>query len=470
MVSFVLMHTIVCLGTAAESGTIITLWPLFDYRTSPATGYSNLSILGPIFKREHSGSTTTTALRPLFFSSSSPETDDSDILYPVASSSSSGEDSDTQILKLYQKHVSRSGTVEEKRETMLFPFYISGRSEKYGPYTSVFPFHGDIYERFWRDEYHYTLFPLYGRTVKDGKVSTNYLYPFFNTISGESESGFQLWPLYGQASKEGVYEKRFILWPFFSSEKLAKDTDNPVESINLLPFYASSRSPRRSATYAPWPLCGVVRDGSGQVLEQDFFWPFWLTASGKDTRTERYLPFYAESRTKDSRSRWVMWPFYREESIDSPGFRQSKTSLLYFLFSRSDESWPQAGRDRARSSFWPLYAWKRDEDGMHTLTMPALVEPVVWNDGVERNWGPLWRIMIAKWNDNGDSTTSLLWNFYWREKRGGESAGELFPLLAWRSSNTGAEFKVLKGLFGYSSDAGKTSVTILWLTFGGGHQ
>ena len=45
-----------------------------------------------------------------------------------------------------------------------------------------------LYERFWRDEYHYVLFPLYGKTVKKGTTTRNYLYPFFSTISGEKEA------------------------------------------------------------------------------------------------------------------------------------------------------------------------------------------------------------------------------------------------------------------------------------------
>jgi hypothetical protein len=130
-----------------ETGAIITLWPLFDYRSSPATGYSNLAILGPLFKREQSGDTTRTAIRPLFFTQAAPAAEESDILYPLASTSSNGEDSDTQVLRLFQRHVSRSGAPEEKRDTMLFPFYITGRSESHGPYTSVLPFHGDIYDR-----------------------------------------------------------------------------------------------------------------------------------------------------------------------------------------------------------------------------------------------------------------------------------------------------------------------------------
>jgi len=451
----------------SDQGSVTTFWPLFDYRSSPATNYSNLSILGPVFKRERSGDTTRTAIRPLFFNQSSPDSDETDFLYPIASTSSSESGSDTQMLKLFQKHVSRTGTPEEKIETMLFPLYISGRSEKYGDYTSVFPIYGNIYERFWRDEYHYTLFPLYSRTVKNGTTSTNLLYPIFNFTSGENEHGFALWPLYGQSSKQGVYEKKFVLWPFYISEKSGLNTNNPIEKTYLLPLLASQRSPQQSSTYAPWPFCGVVRDASGNVVERDFFWPFWLTARSKDSSTERFIPFYSSSRVKDSTSNWILWPIYRNQSIDSTTFKQDKTSLFYFLFSHSDESWPQLGRDRANSSFWPLYAWKRDEDGMRTLTMPAPVEPVIWNDGVERNLAPLWRIFITKWDDKGDGATSIFWNFYWSETRGNERAWELFPLISYTYTAKNTDFRLFKGLFGYSSKFGKSSLSLFWIPLGG---
>ncbi|MSN26181.1 MAG: hypothetical protein GJV46_09975 [Geobacter sp.] len=452
-------------AAAAEEGTVTTLWPLFDYRSSPATGYSNLSILGPIFKREHSGDITRTAIRPLFFNQSDKESDDSDILYPLASTSSGGGDSSTQIMKIYQKHVSRAGTSEEKRDSMLFPFYISGESEKYGPYQSFFPIHGDIYQRFWRDEYHYTLFPLYGRTVKNGTTTNNLLYPFFNTVSGENESGFQFWPLYGQSAKQGVYSKQFVFWPFYIRESLGLNGDNPTENLSMIPFYASSTSPKRSSTHTPWPFCGVVRDGQGQVIERDIFWPFWVTAQGKDYSIERFIPFYAKSKVKDSTSDWLMWPIYRHETIDSASFRQDKTSLFYFLFSRSDESWPELGKDRARSGFWPLYAWKRDEAGVRLLTMPALTEAVITNDRLERNWAPLWRLFIAQWDDKGNNAVSLLWNLYWQEQRGEELAWELSPLVSYRSTVAGTEFKLLKGLFGYGGGKEGTSLRLFWIPF-----
>lgn len=461
----ILASAVISVPASAEEGFIATLWPLFDYRSSPATGYSNLSILGPIFKRERSGSTTITAVRPLFFNSTLPGSTDSDILYPIASTSFSGGDSDIQVLKIFQKHVSRGGSSEEKRDTMLFPFYISGKSEKYGPYSSYFPINGDIYERFWRDEYHYTLFPIYARTVKKGTTTTNWLYPIFSTVSGDRESGFQIWPLYGQAAKEGVYAKRFLFWPFFTSESLGLDSDTPTENRYLLPFYASSESPQRSSTYIPWPFCGVVKDGKGSVIERDFLWPFWMTAEGKDYSIQRFIPFYAESRVKDSRSRWLMWPLYRHQSIDSTSFRQEKSSLLYFLFNRTDEIWPESGKNRASSALWPLYAWKRDESGLRTISLPALAESVIWNDGVERNWAPLWRLFIARWDDKGNNAVSLLWNLYWQERRGEELSWELSPLVAYSSTAGGREFRLFKGLFGFAEEKNSTTLSLFWIPF-----
>ena len=98
--------------------------------------------------------------------------------------------------------------------------------------------------------------------------------------------------------------------------------------------------------------------------------------------------------------------------------------------------------------------------------MPALVEPVFWNGGVERNLAPLWRVFISTWDDQGNGATSILWNLFWREKRGAESAWELSPLVSYRSAKEGSEFKLLKGLVGYATDKGGTSLSILWIPFG----
>jgi hypothetical protein len=99
--------------------------------------------------------------------------------------------------------------------------------------------------------------------------------------------------------------------------------------------------------------------------------------------------------------------------------------------------------------------------------LPALVEPVVWSDGVERNWAPLWRVYISTWDEAGNSATSVLWNLFWHERRGDEIAWELSPLFSWRSSRMMSGFKLLKGIFGIENRQDTTAVTLFWMTFGG---
>ena len=452
-----------------EEGTIFTFWPLVDYRESPREGYSNLSLLGPLFKFQQRKDDRDLAVRPFFYRTSNVKDKGAATayLYPLASSESSPEVSTVQVLKLYQKNIYRKDE-EEKQEkgTMLFPFYISGRSEKYGPYTSVFPLYGDIYERFWRDEYHYVLFPLYGRTVKNGTTNRNYLYPFFSTTEGEKESGFQFWPLYGQSAKEGVYRKRFMLWPFYLQEQSGLDTDNPTRKLYLLPLYAATDSPKVTARYYLWPFFGHKQEREGNREEWDYFWPFVRTIRGDTRSLDSFLPFYSRDENKGARKLWYMWPLYKHEETDSAVFRQERDRVLYFLYWDSRESWPKDGASRHRTAFWPFFIFNRDERGIKSLSLPALVEPVLDKEGIERSWAPFWRLYQQRWNDKGDSAVSFLWNLYWHEQRDEELAYEFFPALAYRSGHTSADLKLLKGFVHYRNETGGKSLSFFWLPFG----
>ena len=452
-----------------EEGTIFTLWPLVDYRESPAENYSNLSLFGPLFKFQKKGNDRDTALRPLFYDTANTKTDwsSTEYLYPLASSSTSSEASTVQVMQLYQKNIyHKDEEGKQEKGTMLFPFYISGRSEKYGPYTSVFPLYGDIYERFWRDEYHYVLFPLYGRTVKKGTTTRNYLYPFFATTDGERESGFQAWPLYGQSAKEGVYSKRFVLWPFYMKEQSGLDTDNPTKRLYLLPLYAATDSPKSTARYYLWPFFGHKTDSQGNLEERDYFWPFVRTIRG-DTRTlDSFLPFYSRDERKETRKLWYMWPLYKHEEMDSAVFRQDRDRVLYFLYTDNRESWPKDGSEKRRTAFWPLFVYNRDPRGIKSLSLPAPVEPVLDREGIEKVWAPFWRIYQQRWNDQGDSAVSFLWNLYWHESRSDGLAYEFYPVMAYRSGKRLADFQLLKGFVRYRSDAGEKKLSFLWLPFG----
>ncbi len=453
---------------AGEEGTVFTFWPLIDYRESPREGFSNLAILGPLFKLQHQGGARDLAIRPLFYDSTrnNGQTSQTIYLYPLAATETTPAATKVSILELYQTSIFHKGEEGEEHNRMLLPFYLSGSSAKYGPYTSVFPFYGDIYERLWRDEIHFVMFPLYSRTVKGGTTNRNYLYPLFALTSGERESGFQFWPLYGQSAKEGVYHKRFVLWPLFMRESTGLDTANPTERLYLFPFYAAGDSPTRHSRHYLWPFVGHTADQGKQVEEWDYLWPIWYTIRGEGRKVDSYIPFYSRVEKSESVKYTYIWPLYSHEVMDSASYRQERDRILFWLYSDKRESWPVDGKERRRIAFWPLFLYNGNPHGGYSISLPAPVEPVLDKEGIEKSWAPLWRLYQQKWNDAGDSVVSVLWNLYWHERRGDELAYEFFPLLAYSSEQKRTELKVLKGLIRYRNKDGESDFSLLWLPFG----
>ena len=456
-------------GGEEEPGTIFTLWPLVDYRESPGDGFSNLSILGPLIKIQQKGDEGTTAVRPFVYRTFDKREGDAETsyLYPIASSRESSSASTFQILKLFQVNTFRKDEPDKaKSDSMLFPFYIRGSSETHGPYMSVFPFYGTLYGRLWRDEIHYTLFPLYSRTVKKGTTTRNYLYPFFSTTTGERESGFQFWPFYGSAAKEGSYESRFVLWPFYLHERKGLDTDNPTERFTVFPFYSSTESPRVSSRTYLWPFMGWTSDREARQEERRYLWPLVMTSTGEKREVKRYFPFYAQERSGETLKRWYLWPLYRHDEIVSDTYCRERDRVLFFLYSDLHEQWPIDGAERRRISLWPVFVFNRDTRGVKQFSFPAPLEPVFSQEGIERSWAPLWRVYIQRWSDSGDSAASFLWNLYWHERRGKDLAYELFPLVSYRSEGERADIAVLKGFIRLRENNGLKTLSLFWLPFG----
>ncbi len=441
-----------------------------DYRESPRERYSNLSILGPLFKYQKSGDNRDLALRPLFYRTSNTREKASSTyyLYPVASSENTPEAGNAEVLQLFRTSTFRKEEAEPQREssTMLFPFYVSGESKKYGPYRALFPIYGDIYERFWRDEYHFVLFPLYGSTVKKGTTTRHYLWPIFATTSGENESGFDVFPLYGQSHKTGVYEKRFVLWPFYTSEKTGLNTDNPTEKKFIFPLYASTDSPKRTSRSYLWPFFGYTEDRGKKVEEVDYFWPFITKVRGEKKNGDAFLPFYSHESYPEGEKTWYMWPLYKHEELKSDIFGQEQDRVLFFLYRDNREYWPKDGNQRRRNTLWPLYLYRKNTDGVSSFSFPALLEPILDKDGIEKEWAPLWRLYQRRWDEAGNSTSSVLWNLFWHERRGDDLAYELFPLISYRRTAKERELKLLKGLISLKRDGGQEGVNLFWLPFG----
>lgn len=459
----------------AGEGTVLTLWPLVDYRRSPEVDYTNLNILGPLFNYERKGREVEYGLRPFYFHAADPEegTGYSEYLYPVARRKSGPGRSGFRGLLLLDYDFGQPRAGNSDRFT-LFPLLFYGRSEQRGRYFALFPVGGKIYDRFGRDEIRFVLFPLYGQTRRKGTTATNLLWPVFARIRGEGESGVKVWPLFGVSRKEGVYRKRFFLWPVFFRYDLQLDTADPVRKRAVFPLYLAEDSPGLSARTYLWPFFSHLENRTKGYEEWNFPWPLFRLSRGEYKEGIKLLPFYADERTGDSRKRWFLWPLFKIEETRSEAFRRRRDRVLFFLFSRLEEfrGEEEAPRKR-RTALWPLFTFEEVEGVGHFYAF-SLLEPFFpENEGLARNWAPLWRLYQRKWDRRGNEISSFLWHLYWKERRGGDLAVELFPLFSYfGEEGRGFDFRLLKGLVRLHSgeDGGRLHFLYLPWGFGWGAQ
>jgi hypothetical protein len=140
--------------------------------------------------------------------------------------------------------------------------------------------------------------------------------------------------------------------------------------------------------------------------------------------------------------------------------------VLFFLYRSNHESWPKDGSDRRRTALWPLFLYQSNTRGVSSFSFPAPVESLFDKEGIEKNWAPLWRLYQARWDEEGNSASSFLWNLYWHERRGGELAYEFFPLVSYRGLDQGSELKLLKGMISLKRSGEEKEVSLFWLPFG----
>ena len=452
---------------ATAEGTTLTFWPLVDWRSSPATEYAALHLLGPLFKWQARGEEREVALRPLFYYTAAGATAETDVLFPLIQHNADAGYRSFDVLSLLSDQDDPAHGGGGHRFT-LFPLIFYDRAPRIGTNFALFPLGGRIRGRFNRDEIDFALFPLYGRTRKGETTVTNLLWPFFALVDGPGESGFKAWPLFGFSSKKGSYRKRFLLWPLIFDYDLALDTDHPQRIRSFWPFYGSNVSPQRTTRVVLWPFFSFREDREKGYKKWDFPWPLLGVTRGNKYYGNRFFPIFAYDTNGEKEKLWLAWPIYRFERLDSPALQRRRHSVLFFLYRDQHESVPgEQGERLHRVTFWPLFRYQRLH-GVADFSLLALLEPIFpESDGVERNWAPLWRIYHGKWDRHGNRIDSLLWNLFWLERRPNGVAMELFPLFSLREAGDGdADFSLFKGLFRYRRCGTQRTVRLFYLPWG----
>lgn len=450
---------------AAMSRDAWTLWPLLDLRQDADTDQWSLQLLGPLVFWQPTPDSTLTGVRPLWVQETWTETERSelDLLYPLASWRRDEAADRWSMLNLFTGRAAPDGS----ERTTLFPIYFSSRDEEGERHHALFPLGGTIANSLGRDRIRFALFPLYSQTEKDGTRATNILWPFFawiDSVEGHDETGFKLWPLYGQSERAGVYRRKMVLWPFYIRADERLNSDHPRHLVASFPFYYDDRTPEREMRAWCWPFFIEKRDIVRGTQDVWAPWPLVRVLDGPEHHGHRFLPFYSDETWPGNRKRWTLWPIYkREERWDDSRYR-TRDRVLFFLYSHLQET---VGEEtvKERDALWPLYTWERVGERERFFTL-SLLEPFFpENRSVDRSLGPLYRLLSWESDPQRGERLSLLWHLAWIESRQADRAMELFPLVSWRDqpSQTLWEFKLVKGLLGLRSEAGKTTFFLLFV-------
>ncbi len=437
-------------------------------------GHMRLRVLGPFFERAtHDDGQTLTAVRPLYSRYDDPEMERrrSEYLWPVGYTKQFRDEHSGRVLLAFWTRFDVEDP-DSRYRFWLFPLYFQGRDKHGEEYAALFPLGGRIHEFLGRDEIEFILFPLYLRTELNEVPSHSFLWPIISHTQGRGIYRFRVFPFYGQNRHRDRYNKKFVMWPFWTSAEYYYEGSSgsgyilfPVYGrltledqrswMVLPPFFRVSRGERVNMVLAPWP---IFQRRTGEI-RQTYIWPLWGTKTMRGTH-----------------SRFFLWPFLQEERIDRGDTVARRFYLLPFYYSDTHRERAPAAPDPQEpvprgtmvsnyQKIWPLLSYIRDGDEVR-FRMLALW-PLKYTPSIERNYAPFWSlIQHARYEEASD--TEILWGLYRRQRRGEDkSYTSLFPLFDRtrddRHDEAVRRWSFLKGLIGYERRGTNRRYQLLYL-------
>lgn len=421
--------------------------------------------LGPLVESACSPSNQTLrTIRPLHASAVDPVRSwkFNEWIWPLAATAQLRNQRATRVLLAYHRDMDVTDYRGPYRLAVI-PLYFQGRDDDYSRYWALFPVGGSIHDFLFQDEINFVLWPLH-HTIRQGEVrSSTWLWPIYSRTHGKGISRFRVFPFYGRSRQRNDFEKKFILWPFWTASKFYQPSrgrgfilfplygrinlDDQDSWLVLPPFFRYAKGERLNLLYAPWP----------------FFQRSW-----GETDKLYVWPLYGYRRTTGFKSSFLVWPFFQKETVDRGDTVVRRSLVLPLYFSEKQtarKSGGQKGREivARKSRFWPLWYYQRE--GEHRRFRMLSLWPLRQSPRIERQWAPLWTLYDdVRVADNAD--TELLWGMYRSQRRGEEYCyRSVFPL--WASERRLGDtpersWSVLKGLVGYDRDSTQRTLRLLY--------
>src|SRR5262249_47718782 len=167
------------------------------------------------------------------------------------------------------------------------------------------------------------LFPAYLELDEPRVERRFYGFPFVSTVGGEDGSGWRVWPFYGSTAIAGRERNPHVLWPFFVESERPVPADRRGDPLLVLPAYlALDGDERTSRGYGVLAYTHTIdqREGYEAIGSP---WPvvFRDRRLGEEGyRVWRLAPIYGWSDRDGIRSRFILWPLYRETDQEDGDF------------------------------------------------------------------------------------------------------------------------------------------------------
>ncbi len=439
--------------------------PLYS-RDTDVFGNARWRALGPFLECNRADSNHVfRALHPLYSVLDEPNIKrrEANVLWPVWIDKQLDTQSMWHFMVLLYRNDFDVTDAAGRYEFALFPFYFQGRGFDRKPYLAVVPFGGVLRDFLGWDETWFVLFPLtmYNRTNQT--ETRSWLWPFVSYTWGGGHDRFRVLPFYGITRFRMDYEKRFILWPVWSSVKYnyPKSSGSGYILFPLVghlklsnqetwmvvpPLTRFSKGAKKSEVNCPWPLF----QWSSGTVNRLYFWPFWgsKTMEGND-------------------SSFVLWPLYRQArryGALEERFRIMLMPLLYYTSEHKPSREAPGQMDLVSRSLkvWPLFSSQSAPDRFQLRVLSLF--PFMDYKYIERNYAPLWTL-YSHASCGSLKEDELLWGlFRWRRAADGPKHLSLFPLFEVdrKGGGAGGSWSLLKGLAGYERAGAKKTFRVLY--------
>lgn len=355
---------------------------------------------------------------------------------------------------------------------LIVPFvwfhYEPGRPDQ--SYYGLFPIYGELQD-FTFEKATWILFPLYATITSGDTTRMGTPWPFIQTLHGPGTGGALVWPFFGHWWQEGRMDYQFLLWPLIYRKVDQLDRPIPRVREGFLPFWATEHGEFVDDVTILFPFFGWKEDRTKNYTEERYFYPFFMQGRGDNEYINRWAPFYTHSIITGVDKTWVMWPAWRDRSMQDQGLILRRKQLFYFLYwNETQRSATNPDLEAAyETHVWPWISQYNNGAGLKQAQLFSPFEVFYpHNESIRDLFTPIFAFWRSQWNTNtGESKQSFMWDFIVEEKTEDSTRFEINPFfLVHDVAPDHAEFSLGRGLLGYEREGtfedGKETLQLFW--------